>query len=52
MYVDGVYIASPSASLLSLNNIAQVETHGVHRERCSGATPGGALLETREPRKI
>src|SRR6202158_541431 len=26
MYVDGVYIATPSASLLSLNNIAQIET--------------------------
>ena len=26
LYLDGVYVASPSAALLSLNNIQQIET--------------------------
>ena len=51
MYVDGVYIASPSASLLSLNNIAQVETLKGPQGTLFGrnATGGALLIQTREP---
>jgi outer membrane receptor protein involved in Fe transport len=51
MYVDGVYIASPSASLLSLNNVAQVETLKGPQGTLFGrnATGGALLIQTREP---
>src|ERR1700719_1928401 len=51
MYVDGVYIASPSASLLSLNNIAQDETLKGPQGTLFGrnATGGALLIQTREP---
>jgi iron complex outermembrane recepter protein len=51
MYVDGVYIATPSASLLSLNNIAQVETLKGPQGTLFGrnATGGALLIQTREP---
>ena len=51
MYVDGVYIASPSASLLSLNNIAQVETLKGPQGTLFGrnATGGAILIQTPEP---
>ncbi|MEA2679087.1 MAG: iron complex outerrane recepter protein, partial [Candidatus Binataceae bacterium] len=45
MYVDGVYIASPSASLLSLNNVAQVQTlKGPQGTLFGRNATGGALL--------
>ena len=51
MYVDGVYIASPAASLLSLNNIAQVEILKGPQGTLFGrnATGGALLVQTREP---
>jgi len=51
MYVDGIYIATPSASLLSLNNIAQVETLKGPQGTLFGrnATGGALLIQTREP---
>ena len=51
MYVDGVYIATPSASLLSLNNIAQIETLKGPQGTLFGrnATGGALLVQTREP---
>lgn len=51
MYIDGVYIATPSASLLSLNNIAQVETLKGPQGTLFGrnATGGALLIQTREP---
>lgn len=51
MYIDGVYIASPSASLLSLNSIAQVETLKGPQGTLFGrnATGGALLIQTREP---
>jgi iron complex outermembrane recepter protein len=51
MYVDGVYIASPSASLLSLNNIAQVETLKGPQGTLFGrnATGGAILIQTPDP---
>src|SRR6202047_3616381 len=51
MYVDGVYTARPSASLLSLNNIAQVETLKGPQGTLFGrnATGGALLIQTREP---
>ena len=51
MYVDGVYIASPSVSLLSLNSIAQVETLKGPQGTLFGrnATGGALLVQTREP---
>ena len=51
VYVDGVYIASPSASLFSLNNIAQVETLKGPQGTLFGrnATGGALLIQTREP---
>src|ERR1700722_5461438 len=51
MYVDGVYIASPSASLFSLNNIAQVETLKGPQGTLFGrnATGGAILIQTPEP---
>ena len=51
LYLDGVYIASPSAALLSLNNIQQVETLKGPQGTLFGrnATGGALLIETREP---
>ncbi|HWM65020.1 MAG TPA: TonB-dependent receptor plug domain-containing protein [Steroidobacteraceae bacterium] len=51
IYVDGVYIASPSASLLSLNNIAQVETLKGPQGTLFGrnATGGALLIQTPDP---
>ena len=51
MYIDGVYIATPSASLLSLNNIAQIETLKGPQGTLFGrnATGGALLIQTREP---
>ncbi|HEY2684641.1 MAG TPA: TonB-dependent receptor [Steroidobacteraceae bacterium] len=51
MYLDGVYVASPSAALLSLNNIQQVETLKGPQGTLFGrnATGGALLVETRDP---
>jgi len=51
LYLDGVYVASPSAALLSLNNIQQVETLKGPQGTLFGrnATGGALLVETREP---
>ena len=51
LYLDGVYIASPSAALLSLNNIQQVETLKGPQGTLFGrnATGGALLIETRDP---
>jgi iron complex outermembrane recepter protein len=51
MYVDGVYVASPSAALLSLNNIQQIETLKGPQGTLFGrnATGGALLVETRDP---
>ncbi len=51
MYLDGVYIASPSAALLSLNNIAQIETLKGPQGTLFGrnATGGALLIQTRDP---
>jgi len=51
LYLDGVYIASPSAALLSLNNIQQVETLKGPQGTLFGrnATGGAILIETRDP---
>jgi iron complex outermembrane recepter protein len=51
IYVDGVYIASPSAALLSLNNIAQVETLKGPQGTLFGrnATGGALLIQTPDP---
>jgi iron complex outermembrane receptor protein len=51
MYVDGVYIASPSAALLSLNNISQVETLKGPQGTLFGrnATGGALLIQTPDP---
>src|SRR5258706_7478051 len=51
MYVDGVYIASLSVSLLSLNNVAQVQTLKGPQGTLFGrnATGGALLIQTREP---
>jgi iron complex outermembrane receptor protein len=51
MYLDGVYIASPSAALLSLNNFAQIETLKGPQGTLFGrnATGGALLIQTREP---
>jgi iron complex outermembrane recepter protein len=53
LYLDGVYIASPSAALLSLNNIQQIETlKGPQGTLFGRNASGGALLvETRDPTK-
>jgi iron complex outermembrane receptor protein len=51
LYLDGVYVASPSAALLSLNSISQIETlkgpHGTLFGR--NATGGALLIGTRDP---
>ena len=51
LYLDGVYIASPSAALLSLNNIQQIETLKGPQGTLFGrnATGGALLVETRDP---
>src|SRR5579863_1556321 len=51
LYLDGVYIASPSAALLSLNNIQKVETLKGPQGTLFGrnATGGALLIETRDP---
>jgi iron complex outermembrane receptor protein len=51
MYLDGVYIASPSAALLSLNSFAQIETLKGPQGTLFGrnATGGALLIQTREP---
>jgi iron complex outermembrane recepter protein len=51
VYLDGVYIASPSAALLSLNNIQQIETLKGPQGTLFGrnATGGALLVETRDP---
>lgn len=51
MYIDGVYLASPSAALLSLNSIQQVETLKGPQGTLFGrnATGGALLVETRDP---
>jgi iron complex outermembrane receptor protein len=51
MYVDGVYIATPTAALLSLNNIAQIETLKGPQGTLFGrnATGGAILIQTQEP---
>src|ERR1700761_405574 len=51
LYLDGVYIGSPSAALLSLNNVQQVETLKGPQGTLFGrnATGGALLIETREP---
>src|SRR5580698_6654425 len=51
LYLDGVYVASPSAALLSLNNIAQVETLKGPQGTLFGrnATGGALLIQTPDP---
>lgn len=51
LYLDGVYLASPSAALLSLNSIQQVETLKGPQGTLFGrnATGGALLIETRDP---
>ena len=51
LYLDGVYIASPSAALLSLNNVQQIETLKGPQGTLFGrnATGGAILVETRDP---
>ena len=51
LYLDGVYVASPSAALLSLNNIQQIETLKGPQGTLFGrnATGGALLIETRDP---
>jgi iron complex outermembrane recepter protein len=51
LYIDGVYIASPSGALLSLNNIQQIETLKGPQGTLFGrnATGGALLVETRDP---
>src|ERR1700689_1946207 len=51
LYLDGVYIASPSAALLSLNSIQQIETLKGPQGTLFGrnATGGALLIETRDP---
>ncbi|HET6328696.1 MAG TPA: Plug domain-containing protein, partial [Planctomycetaceae bacterium] len=51
LYLDGVYVASPSAALLSLNNIQQIETLKGPQGTLFGrnATGGALLVETRDP---
>src|ERR1700742_3232796 len=51
LYLDGVYVASPSAALLSLNNIQQIETLKGPQGTLFGrnATCGALLVETRDP---
>src|ERR1700733_7704477 len=51
LYLDGVYIGSPSAALLSLNNIQQIETLKGPQGTLFGrnATGGALLIETRDP---
>src|SRR6202042_1784468 len=51
LYLDGIYIGSPSAALLSLNNIQQIETLKGPQGTLFGrnATGGALLVETRDP---
>ena len=51
LYLDGVYIGSPSAALLSLNNIQQIETLKGPQGTLFGrnATGGALLIETADP---
>jgi iron complex outermembrane receptor protein len=51
LYVDGVYVASPSAALLSFNNIQQIETLKGPQGTLFGrnATGGALLVQTRDP---
>jgi iron complex outermembrane recepter protein len=51
LYLDGVYVASPSAALLSINNIQQIETLKGPQGTLFGrnATGGALLVETRDP---
>ncbi len=51
LYLDGVYVASPSAALLSLNSIQQIETLKGPQGTLFGrnATGGALLIETRDP---
>jgi iron complex outermembrane recepter protein len=51
IYLDGIYLANSSGSLLSLNNIAQVETLKGPQGTLFGrnATGGALLIQTREP---
>jgi iron complex outermembrane receptor protein len=51
LYLDGVYVGSPSAALLSLNNIQQIETLKGPQGTLFGrnATGGALLVETRDP---
>jgi iron complex outermembrane recepter protein len=54
LYLDGVYIGSPSAALLSLNNIQQIETLKGPQGTLFGrnATGGALLVETRDPTEL
>jgi iron complex outermembrane receptor protein len=51
IYVDGVYLASASGALLSLNNLAQIETLKGPQGTLFGrnATGGALLVQTLEP---
>jgi iron complex outermembrane receptor protein len=51
LYLDGVYVASPSAALLSLNSVQQIETLKGPQGTLFGrnATGGALLIETRDP---
>src|SRR6202789_276554 len=50
LYLDGVYLGSPSAALLSLNNVQQIETLKGPQGTLFGrnATGGALLVETRD----
>lgn len=51
LYVDGVYIAAPAASLMSLNNIAQVEVLKGPQGTLFGRNATGGLIQitTKDP---
>lgn len=47
VYIDGVYIASPTSSLLSLNNIAQIEVLKGPQGTLFGRNATGGLIQVR-----
>ncbi|EQB13390.1 TonB-dependent receptor [Sphingobium lactosutens] len=54
LYIDGVYYASPAASLLALNNVAQIEVLKGPQGTLFGRNATGGLLQitTREPSEV
>jgi iron complex outermembrane recepter protein len=53
LYIDGVYIASPAASLLSLNNIDRIEVDKGPQGTLFGRNATGGLIQviTRDPQQ-